>query len=198
MRANPKPKVEYKLPDEGVSLAWLYSLIDLGTQTIEFKGEKKQSHKLRLTWELCGTKVSEEDPRPVSISREFTWSFHDKAALRAVIKSWIGKEPTDSFDLESLYNHPCQLNIIHQKSNDGSKTYANIGTIMPLPKGTKVDQRVNETFTFDMGEQRCDALMFLQLPTFLRDKIMKSPEGHAKFAADSTGTPDIDADPCPF
>jgi hypothetical protein len=64
---------------------------------------------------------------------------------------------------------------------------------MPLPKGTKVDQRVNETFTFDMGEQRCDALMFLQLPTFLRDKIMKSPEGHAKFSADSTGTPDINA-----
>ena len=30
--------------------------------------------------------------------------------------------------------------------------------------------------------------------TPLRDKIMKSPEGHAKFAADATGTPDIDGD----
>lgn len=108
-----------------------------------------------------------------------------------MVKSWTGKEPTDSFDLESLYQVPCQLNIIHAKV--GEKTYANISTIMPLPKGTKVDQRVNETFTFDLDEQRCNALMFLQLPEYLRTMILKSPEGHAKFAADATGTPDIES-----
>jgi len=192
VRATPKPKTEYKIADEGVSLAWLISLVDLGTQTSEYQGQTKNQRKLRFTWELCGSQVGPDDPRPVTISQNFTWSFHDKAKLRSVVKSWTGKEPTDSFDLESLYQVPCQLNIIHAKV--GEKTYANISTIMPLPKGTKVDQRVNETFTFDLDEQRCNALMFLQLPEYLRTMILKSPEGHAKFAADATGTPDIDAD----
>ena len=188
MKANPKPRVTCKIPDEGVALAWLYSIVDLGTQTTTYKGEEKHQRKLRFTWELCDTKVSDEDPRPVSISQEYTWSFHEKSKLRLITKSWTGKEPGDSFDLEELYKHPCQLSIVHTKS--GEKTYANIGAIMPIPKGMKVTPRQNPTITFDIDDQRCNALEFLKLPDFIKAKILKSPEGRAKFEVEDTGAPD--------
>lgn len=191
MRATPKPKQDFKLPDPDTYIVWLDSLVDVGTQTTTGKFGTKEQRKLRLTWELCGTHTSQEDPRPLTISQEYTWDMGEKSNLYKTVKPWIGKTPDRNYDLEELFKHPAQVSIIHNQV--GEKTYANVSTIMPLPKGTKPPERVNAPFVFDMEDQRTGVMDFLKLPEWLRNKILKSPEGKAKFAAESDGTPDIDS-----
>lgn len=192
MLGNPKPK--YKLPDPDTYIAWLISLVDVGTQTSTGKFGVKTDRKIRLTWELCGTQASTDDLRPLTISQEYTWSLKETSNLYKLVKPWIGKNPGSNFMLESLFDVPAQVNVVH---SDGPTTYANIGTIMPLPKGTKPPERVNTPFVFDMDDLRTSVMDFLKLPEWLRNKILKSPEGKAKFAAEGDGTPEI-AEDLPF
>jgi len=189
MRASPKPNTTYKNPDPGIYIVWLISLIDMGTQTSTGKFGTKSQRKIRLIWELCDTETSEEDKRPLTIGQEYTWDFGEKANLFKLVKPWIAKTPDRSFDLTELFNHPAQVSVEHNQV--GEKTYANIGSIMPLPKGSKPPKRVNDFTVFDMDDSRTNVMQFLALPEWIRTKILKSPEGQAKFAADSNGTPDI-------
>ena len=43
-----------------------------------------------------------------------------------------------SFSLSSFAQKPALISVVHRKSKDGTKTYANIGAVMPLPEGMKV------------------------------------------------------------
>jgi hypothetical protein len=81
-----------------------------------------------------------ESGKPFVVSRRFTISLHKKAALRAAIESWRGRALTeteirDGFDLESLIGSACSLNVVHV-ARDGA-TFANVSSIMRLPKGMK-------------------------------------------------------------
>jgi len=75
--------------------------------------------------------------RPYGISRWFTLSLHEKAALRQFLLTWRGKDFTAAelkgFDLEKLIGVPAALNIIHKQSQDGTKWYANIAGVSKLP-----------------------------------------------------------------
>lgn len=194
MKGTPKPKPDYKIPDPDTYIVWLDSLADVGTQTTTGKFGTKEQRKLRLTWELCGTRTSPDDPRPLTISQEYTWDMSEKSNLYKIVKPWIGKTPDRNYDLDDLFNHPAQVSIIHNQV--GEKTYANVSTIMPLPKGSTPPARVNAPFVFDMEDRRTTMADFLKLPEWLRNKILKSPEG-ARFAAESDGTPEI-AEDIPF
>ena len=152
----------------------------------------KSQRKIRLTWELCGTETSPEDKRPLTIGAEYTWDMGDKSNLYKLVKPWIAKTPDRSFDLEELFRHPAQVSVEHNVV--GEKVYANIASIMPLPKGSKPPERVNKPLVFDMDDSRTTVMEFLALPEWIRTKILKSPEGQAKFAANANGTPDIDPD----
>jgi hypothetical protein len=81
-----------------------------------------------------------ENGKPFVVSRRFTVSLHKKAALRAAIESWRGRvltetEIRDGFDLESLIGSACLLNVVHV-ARDGT-TFANVSSIMRLPRGMK-------------------------------------------------------------
>jgi hypothetical protein len=64
-------------------------------------------------------------------SRSFTPSLHEKAALRAFLKQWFGRDLTsaeqDEFDTEALIGRPARVSVVHNDSN--GNTYANIGLI---------------------------------------------------------------------
>ena len=68
-----------------------------------------------------------------------TASLHEKAGLTKFLKDWHGRaltaEETVSLDLDSLIGRPATVVIVHEKSQDGSKTYANIKLIMPHKHG---------------------------------------------------------------
>lgn len=129
----------------GVYPAVCVDVVDEGVKLSPFKdkdGNAKMVHKISLVWQV--SKLMENGKR-FSIRAWFTNSLYSgngkKAKLRDTLDSW-GIELTDAqglgaepFDLESLIGLPCLLNVVHNKSQDGTKTYANVGSIMPLPDG---------------------------------------------------------------
>jgi hypothetical protein len=64
-------------------------------------------------------------------SRTFTPSLHEKAAFRAFIKQWFGRDLTAAeqaeFDTEALIGRPARVSVVHSDYN--GTTYANIGLI---------------------------------------------------------------------
>ena len=163
----------YENCPEGTFAARCYSIIDLGHQTVIWEGKASVKPIVRITWE-----VSEKmtDGRPFVISKEYTARITPKSTLKKDLEAWRGRAFTDqelaNFSLENVLGKPCLLQVTHKKSAD--KTYANISSIMSLPKGMPCDELVNETITFDINE--FDTKVFESLPEFIRKKILMSKE----------------------
>jgi len=159
----------------GSFAARCYQIIDLGHQTFEWKGEAKVAPKVRITWEL---NEMMQDGRPFSISREYTASIGDKANLRKDLEAWRGRPFTatelQNFSLENVLGAPCLLGVVHKPSKDGSKVYANVGSIMALPKGMACPELVNPAVKFDIGT--FDQKVFDGLSSYVQKKILMSKE----------------------
>jgi hypothetical protein len=95
-------------------------------------------HKVRLRWELSDEIMEGDDAKPFSISKTYTLSLHEKAALRHDLEAWRGKaftaEELKGFELKKLMGAPCQLTVVHETGKNGN-TYANVKAISPLAKG---------------------------------------------------------------
>jgi len=159
----------------GSFAARCYQIIDLGHQTFEWKGEAKVAPKVRITWEL---NEMMSDGRPFSISREYTASIGEKANLRKDLEAWRGRpftaEELRNFSLENVLGAPCLLGVVHKPSKDNSKVYANVGSIMALPKGMACPELVNPAVKFDIGE--FDQNIFNSLSSYVQKKILMSKE----------------------
>lgn len=109
-------------------------VVDLGMLEVSFGGKKKTQHKIRVVWQIEEVMA---DDRPFMVQKRYTLSLHGKAVLRKDLESWRGRQFTDSelegFDVETVIGVPCLLNVIQEKK-DGT-TYANVTSIMRLPKG---------------------------------------------------------------
>lgn len=158
-----------------------YSMIHIGTVDEVILGVTKTLNKVRITWELPSElKVFKEEngEQPHVISKEFTLSMHEKATLRNFLKNWRGKdfseEEAKSFDIEKLIGAPCMLNITHKKSKDGTKTYAEIGSISTMPKGFPCPEQINPSFVWTYED--FDSEKFNSLPDFLKAKMVNSVE----------------------
>jgi hypothetical protein len=169
----------------GMHLARCYSIIDLGTQRSEYKGQVKHQHKIRLGWEIHGTTddgtpLQMKDGRPFAIFKEYTHSWSDTASLRIDLQAWRGREFTpeemQAFDLMNIMGAWCMLNIIDRVSEKG-KTYSNINGITPVPaimKKSGLPNAVNKNEVFNLSEP--DMAMFEGFSTFMKTKIESSPE----------------------
>ena len=86
------------------------------------------------------------------ISKTYTASMHEKAALSKDLESWRGRaftdEERDGFDLKKVLGQPCLLNVIHE--NKGGTVYANIASVSPVPKGMPVKPAVNTEPTVEL------------------------------------------------
>jgi hypothetical protein len=184
----------------GSFAARCYQIIDLGHQTFEWKGEAKVAPKVRITWEL---NEMMQDGRPFSISREYTASIGDKANLRKDLEAWRGRPFTatelQNFSLENVLGAPCLLGVVHKPSKDGSKVYANVGSIMALPKGMACPELVNPAVKFDIGE--FDQNIFNSLSSYVQKKILMSKEleeGGIPSGGTPAAEPEIDDETVPF
>lgn len=161
----------------GTHVAVCYRLVDLGTQAVEFQGDRKHQHKVLIGWELPNERM--EDGKPFTISKRYTWSTHEKATLRQHLESWRGKkfaEPEiEQFDTRKLLGVGCTLSIAHEERQ--GKTYASITGIGPMMKGTTAPKPENQIVYFTL-DQAFDADVFSALPQGLRETIQKSPEYH--------------------
>ena len=122
---------------EGQFPARCIDVVDMGWQKTEF-GPK---YKVRVVFYGGETEQREFEgvtrTMPITISCFFTASLHEKANLRGFLESWRGKsfseDEAKAFDLEKMLMAPAFLQITH--NSVGAKTYANVKSIMKLPKG---------------------------------------------------------------
>lgn len=162
----------------GTHLGICYRVIDLGTQSTNFKGETKQAHKVLLSWEIPEEKM--EDGRPFSISQSYTWSMHEKSNLRKSLEAWRGMAFTErdfgpgGFDIKNVLGKGCTLSIVHTVK-DGT-TYANVSSIGKMMKGISVPVLTNPIVYLWLHPDRWDAKVFSELSANLQGKIMGSPE----------------------
>lgn len=158
---------------EGVHVARCYGLVDLGMQYSE--KFDKSAHKCLIMWELPDeTFEVDGETKYRTLSKEFTMSLHEKSSLTKSLEAWRGKKFTEEelagFDLRAILGKGCQIQILHAKSGD--KTYANIASIMGMPKGMKLAAPA-QTIIFDLDSKTALADM-AKLPEWIQDKIRVS------------------------
>ena len=96
--------------------------------------------KFKIAFELDLIDKSRNPAQPwVVMTAPMTPSLHEKAGLTRFLKDWFGRpltaEETNNLDLDSLIGRPATVVIVHEKSQDGTKTFANIKLIMPHKHG---------------------------------------------------------------
>ena len=176
----------FKRVPAGVFIGRCYSLIDLGTQITSGPYGEKAQHKLRIGWELFG---EEEDgtpltvdvdgkQMPMTISKSYTVSMHEKARLRADLAAWRGREFTEeeakAFDVSKLVGAYCMVNVTTSETN--GKTYSNVAGLTPLPGALRNAKPapVHDVLLFDLDKP--DMQIFEGFHEKLQEAIKKSPE----------------------
>jgi hypothetical protein len=200
----PKGKSFDPVP-AGSHIARLYQIIHIGTIATEWQGKKSQTDKVRLTFELCNERKAfkeGDEPKPYSISREFSFYMSRKANLRQFVEGMIGtaldEEEAGIFNFEDLLGTECLLNVIHTESKTNGNTYADIKSASPLPKGMKAPEIFNEPKLIDVNEATSEEID--ALPEFIKDKMKSSEEYDKRFRqAERAGTKEpVSPDDIPF
>lgn len=181
INATSSGSSQKELIPAGNYIARCYQMIQIGTVDEIINNETKQMNKVRIGWELpTETRVFSEErgEQPFVISKEYTLSLSDKANLRKMLASWRGKDFTEEqakcFDISVLMGIPCMLNVIHKLSKDGTKTYQEIGSVSPMPKGVECPAQINKNTILEYDN--FDYVLFDSLPDFIKDKIKNSKE----------------------
>jgi hypothetical protein len=122
---------------EGTHQAVCVDVIDKGMLPNKFK-EGALQRKVDIAWEIDEVR---DDGKRFVVYKRYTLSLNEKANLRHDLESWRGRAFTfdelAGFDVETVKAANCLVNIQHKKSQDGSRTYANVISIAPLIKGMK-------------------------------------------------------------
>lgn len=187
----------FELIPAGTHQARCYLIADIGSQMKNFAEGPKLVHEVVIVWELAELMT---DGRPFAISNNYTLALSSNSHLRKALQSWRGKPFSEvelqSFDLINVLNSQCLINVIHRAGKNNGKTFANVDSIMPLPKGMPKLEPVNETVYFALDEYCQDT--FAKLPNWIQGKVKESPEGQAAIAAiENQGPPPIYCDEAP-
>lgn len=182
---------DFKVVPAGAHVGRCYELIDMGTQTGEtgmYAGVS--AHKIKIGFELFGddedgnplTVEIDGKEMPLTITKDYTVSLHEKANLRKELTAWRGKafteEEAKAFDVSKLIGAYAMVNVTH-KTNDKGKTRANISGLSPLPSALKNSKPapVHTNRIFNLDEP--DMAMFDTFYEYLQEQIKKSPEWKA-------------------
>ena len=162
------PKLE-----NGVYTALSSMLIDLGAQKSALDNNVRR--KFMMVWNIAGEFIEVNNEQlPRVMSKEYTLSLNEKSNLRKDLQAWRGQafteEELQGFDLLTVMNKPCQLQIINEEKN--GKTYNNISAIMAMPKGMTVEPLQETTvFITNNPETWCN---WGKIPKWIKEKIKKA------------------------
>ena len=176
----------FKRVPAGAYIGRCYSLIDLGTQLSSGQFGEKLQHKIRIGWELFGEDENGEPltvdvdgkTMPMTISKSYTVSLHEKAGLRKDLAAWRGRDFTEdeakAFDVSKLVGAYCMVNVTTSETN--GKTYSNVAGLTPLPGALKNAKPapVHEHVVFDLDKP--DMAVFNGFHEKLQNAIKASPE----------------------
>ena len=165
---------------EGTHIARCVTVVDFGLQEKIWKGKTKLNPQVWIAFEIPGFRVEfERDDKQVEgpgiIGSTYTNSIHENAVLGQHLTSWRGRSFTDEqreggFDLFSILDVPCMISVTHNIVEGRTKPYANISSIMGLPKGTVAPDR--ETPLMKYSPFDGDTIGNLaKLPDWMKEKI---------------------------
>lgn len=170
---------ERELIPSGLQVARCYSMLEIGTVSETWEGQSKNSKKVRLTFELPNELrvfKPENGEQPMSISKTFTLSMHEKAGLRKFLEQWRGKafseDEAKRFDVSNLLGAPCTLTIVHTEK-DG-KTFSNISSVAPVMKNMSCPDQINPNKI--LSYDAFDWEIYNSLPEFLQNQMAATPE----------------------
>jgi hypothetical protein len=174
---------DFELAPAGAHVATCFRFIDLGTQLIDYQGQKKTQRKVLLSWELSEERLTKGEfaGQPFTMGKKYTWSMSEKASLRKDLESWRSRAFVEAdfkgpnrFNIRNVVGAACLLQISHE-DNDG-KTYANIKAITSLPKGMQKPEPINKPVYFCLEKEFFDNSVLDGLSDKLKEIIKVSPE----------------------
>ena len=175
-------KSNYVPTPAGVHHAVCYAAIDIGTQPAF--GRFPARRKVMLIWELPEERIEvtvngAPTMLPRSISKEYTLSTGAKSNLRKDLASWRGRDFTpeeiEEFEVGKVVGANCQVCVVHKPSADGSRIYANVQSIMPLPKGVQKLTPENPALVFDIPREGPISFPDI-MPEWIVNKIKNSEQ----------------------
>lgn len=194
---------EFKPVSAGTHVAVCTMLIDVGLQPGFENGPPQR--KVYVGFEVPSERVEFTDKNgnqvegPSRIGRFYTASFNEKATLRHHLAAWRGRDFTPAelkgFDLFNILGKSCLINVTHKTTD--ARTYANITSIMALPKGTKGADPEGTCITYP-DESNPKALEMV--PEWLAQKIAQQinpvppPTPAAAAKTGTTDAPDFNDD----
>lgn len=176
----------FKRVPAGVHIGRCFSLIDLGTQETNGQYGVKLQHKLRIGWELFGEDENggpltidvDGKQMPMTISKSYTVSLHEKSSMRKDLAAWRGKDFTEeearAFDVSKLIGAYCMVNVTTSETN--GKTYSNVAGLTPLPAALKNAKPAPVHAPVIFNLDRPDMNVFATFHEKLQEAIKRSPE----------------------
>lgn len=166
---------EKKVLEAGAYPAIADMVVDLGIQASpnsQYPAKRTVLLRFQIPSERVEiTKDGETKDLPAVISRTLGLSLNEKSTLRQLLQSWRGRaftpEELKKFDLVNVLGKPAFINVTH--STKGDRTYANLTSIMPLPKGMPAPTLEGEALWYSIDEP--DPAVFDKLPAWVQDKI---------------------------
>lgn len=161
----------------GTHVARCIWVIALGTQPSN-NPQFLDAYKVLVGWELPEEQIIYQgEEKPMVITKEYTLSLSEKAALRKDLESWRARQFTPDerkgFDVANVAGVPCLLTVTHQTSAKG-KQYAKVSAVSALTKGTIVKPQFHPKLVYQIEDGNSET--FQKLPEWIQKKIQQSEE----------------------
>lgn len=167
---------DFVIAPEGTTAATLTCLAFLGKHESTWNGETKIRELVGLSWELG---EPGPDGRALAVSEILTASLHEKSKFFArVLALCGGKEPPPGTDLAALLGRGAIVTTAHV--NRDGKTYCNVASVGPLPRGMAAAAPSVAPVFFDLESP--DPAAYSALPARFRklsDAALGAPQAAA-------------------
>ena len=183
VKDRAKPSIPPVAP--GTYSAICVGSIDMGEQLVKYKDKSNYSNQVAFIFELVGEYIEVDGKQePRTLSRKFTFSKSEKSGLRKFVESWQGKkfsnEEFGEFDTNDMVGKEAMIGVVLNDTGE----YANIDTIMGLPKGMSAGKPQSELIRFDIDPW--DQAAFDALPDFAQSWVMNSTNYQKQHAPETT------------
>jgi len=167
---------EKRYPDVsvGVHQARCVRVIDLGTQRSDYQGEVSWKRQCMIIWEVPSE--TNNNGEPLTISKFYTLSLHEKSNLGIDLTAWRGRAFTEiekqGFDIGKLVGVPCMMNVM-----EGKNGRPRVTSLMPLPKTADIPAQYHESILFSIDDfQKGERGAFNKLADGIRNIVLRSKE----------------------
>lgn len=200
--SEPEQHEEFEPAPEGTHIARCVQLIELGTIFNSYRD--KWQYKVVIGWELpnCTKETDDEGvASPYIVWRRLTVSLSTQSHMRPMLEAWRGKsfDPVElqGFALAKILDKGCMVTVVHETKKEKKKegepegsekvrTYANVKSVVALPKGVEVPDRITPIINFELDAW--DQATFDTFSEKLKTAILGSKEVMAMRSADKNGT----------